>query len=55
MAFCPLIKEECKEEGCAWWIIRKGCAVWKTGKELENIGDELQNITNEIDSLTRNR
>lgn len=33
--FCPLIKDYCKEEACAWWNKDwKACSAWVIGKKL---------------------
>ena len=42
MAVCPLLKDECLREGCAWWEpIDKKCAVLLLAYTTD-IGDMLE-------------
>ena len=44
---CPLFKEECKEDDCAWYHYEK-CSLVSISESLEDVRDNLGTIANKI-------
>ena len=45
MKFCPLIKEQCKGTGCAWYDpIDEECAIYVIAQELNHIDENLDRL-----------
>jgi hypothetical protein len=49
--FCPLIKNDCKEDACQWWDKKANmCAVRELAETTDYIGNRLDAIRMEIAS-----
>lgn len=62
LLLCPLLKEDCKEEGCAWWecgskscFIGHGMIGCVTANALNNISCHISKLTEEVIKLGEGR
>ena len=59
MAMCPLLREECVREQCAWWFESKSggyevgqqCAIALLPDQLNDVVQGLDDVQNEVGQL----